>query len=239
MPSSTSEGEGGSAGRERQGGGFRRAASGRSQPCRQPDLQLTRPVRDLSPLVCKIINLCGFKPLHLWQFFTAAIGNYPPPSSPIHPATMSSVSYLVTCPRVSRMWVRWCRGTTELVILHRVLPTCGPARCGPAIPSDPLESWNRAHLTASRPVLRGLCVFGGGGAGHTGREGRTGPAAGPPASVPDSRQCTPRPPPSLSRGPCQALRGLRSPGEGRSGLHPHLTTPPSGLGGLFLSRLLF
>lgn len=173
MPSSTSEGEGGSAGRERQGGGFRRAASGRSQPCRQPDLQLARPVRDLSPLVCKIINLCGFKPLHLWQFFTAAIGNYPPSSSPIHPATMSSVSYLVTCPRVSRMWVRWCRGTTELVILHRVLPTCGPARCGPAIPSDPLESWNRAHLTASRPVLRELCVFVGRGQGT--RAGRAEP----------------------------------------------------------------
>lgn len=43
-----------------------------SQHCRDPDLNLGRPVLKSVLHKCEIINLCCFKPLNLWPFVKAA-----------------------------------------------------------------------------------------------------------------------------------------------------------------------
>ena len=47
----------------------------RNKPYKRPDLCTVGPIQTSDLQNYKIINLCCFKPLHVWQFITAALGN--------------------------------------------------------------------------------------------------------------------------------------------------------------------
>lgn len=148
---------------------------------------------DLSAPVCKIRSLRGFKPLHLWQFVTAAIGSYlplPPPSVQLQCKVSPDLSYV---PRVSRMWVKWCWGEPQSWLFFTEF---SPHAVWPAVAQPPIQSSRKPEPTASdclpaRPVG---CVCGG-GRGRGTRAGRAEPdlLQNLRASVPDSRRCTPMP----------------------------------------------